>query len=459
MNNYEDMDGLKIPPNAVTAEQAVIGGILINPSTLSDVSEMIDHADFYRSGHAMIFNEMALISDRGEVVDVISLSESLSGKDLLEQAGGFQYLVGLAKDTSGINNIKHYAYIIKDKARQRKLLATANEIAELAYSTELSTEEKISEAQAALMSMETHSGEEAAQANSAIKSVIDEIDLRFNSKGTIGLQTGFKDIDNKIGGIRDQNLMIIAARPAMGKTTFAMNIAANVVKQGNPVLVFSAEMSREELMEKMFASVGNLSFARIRSGKLENDDWPKLSSAVSILKDSPLYIDDRGGLTISQIRSSARKQKRKHGIKLIIVDYLQLLSAGGNSREQEVSAISRGLKALAKELNLPVIALSQLSRKCEERKDKRPMSSDLRDSGAIEQDADIVAFIYRDEVYEENTDRKGIAEIIFTKARGFETGTVCLASRLDVSRFDDLAHEPPPISQSNIKGKGGFSYD
>jgi len=453
-----EIDYLKVPPHAVNAEQAVLGGLILSGSHWADISGMITAVDFYRQSHQIIFNEIALLGDSGSEIDVITLSGALDGKGLLDTIGGMGYLVELTNIPS-TTNIKAYATAIKDKARQRDLINSGNRIVEIGYDQELSTDEKISEAQSCLLSMESHDGEEAAQANSAIKDVIAEIDFRFNSGGKpVGIETGFKLIDQRIGGIRNQNLFILAARPAMGKTTLAMNIAENLIRKDIPVLVFSAEMSRSELMERMVSSSSNIQFERIRRGTLQDDDWSKLTAGISHLKDKPLYIDDRGGLTIQQIQSSARKQKQKHGIKFIVVDYLQLLSAKAQSREQEVSSISRGLKSLAKELDLPILALSQLSRKCEERKDKRPMSSDLRDSGAIEQDADIIAFIYRDEVYDENSERRGIAEINFSKARNFQTGTDCLASRLDVSRFEDLTYEPPPVSQPQTK-KGGFSYE
>lgn len=446
------------PPNAINAEKAVLGGLLIDPNKIADVSGVIEKDDFYSSRHQELFDAFNYIYENGQSPDLVTIAEFMNARGTLETIGGLPYLVELADSTPSTANIGNYAKAVKDTSRQRALIQAGTKIVELGYSTALTTEQKIGEAQSTLLSMETIAGEEAAQSDSAIKSVIEEIDLRCNSNGPIGIETGFKDVDEKIGGIRNQNLLIIAARPAMGKTTLAMNIAEHNVLNNVPVLVFSAEMSRVELMERMVSSSGNLAFSRVRSGKLMDSDWPKLTVGASKLKSKPLFIDDRGGLTITQIQASARKQKQKHGIKLIIVDYLQLLSGKGQSREQEVSAISRGLKSLAKELDVPVIALSQLSRKCEERSNKRPMSSDLRDSGAIEQDADIIAFIYRDEVYNEDSDHKGIAEIIFTKARNFETGTVYLATRLDICKFDNLSHEPPPLSNNNIKG-GGFSYD
>ena len=451
-------EDIKQPPSAINAEKAVLGGLLVDPSKHADISGIIQQEDFYLDAHRVIYDAICTLSDNGSVIDIITIAEYLDSRSLLETLGGINYLVQLS-DVSSTANIRQYAHVIKDTSKQRALISVGNQVIELGYDPDLTTEQKIGEAQVRLLSMETHRGEEAAQANSAIRAVVEVIDERFNSGGQIGIKTGFSDIDAKINGIRKQNLFVLAARPAMGKTTLAMNIAEHNIRNDVPVLVFSAEMSREELMERMVSSSGGLDFSRIRSGKLEEADWPKLSSGVSILKDKPLFIDDRGGLTIGQIRSSARKQKAKHGIQLIIVDYLQLLSGEGQSREQEVSGISRGLKAMAKELDVPVIAISQLSRKCEERRDKRPVNSDLRDSGAIEQDADIIAFIYRDEVYNENSERKGVAEVIFTKARSFETGTVCLASRLNVCRFDTLSFQPPPISETPIHGRGGFSYE
>lgn len=455
MHDYQDIIQ---PPNAINAEKAVLGGLLIDPNKIADVSGVIEKDDFYSSRHQELFDAFNYIYENGQSPDLVTIAEFMNARGTLETIGGLPYLVELADSTPSTANIGNYAKAVKDTSRQRALIQAGTKIVELGYSTALTTEQKIGEAQSTLLSMETIAGEEAAQSDSAIKSVIEEIDLRCNSNGPIGIETGFKDVDEKIGGIRNQNLLIIAARPGMGKTTLVMNIAEHNVLNNVPVLVFSAEMSRVELMERMVSSSGNLDFSRVRSGKLMDSDWPKLTVGASKLKSKPLFIDDRGGLTITQIQASARKQKQKHGIKLIIVDYLQLLSGKGQSREQEVSAISRGLKSLAKELDVPVIALSQLSRKCEERSNKRPMSSDLRDSGAIEQDADIIAFIYRDEFYNEESEHKGIAEIIFTKARNFETGTVYLATRLEICKFDNLSHEPPPLSNNNIKG-GGFSYD
>lgn len=455
---FEPMD-IKQPPCAINAEKAVLGGLLIDSGRFSDVSAVIKPDDIFQMQHRTIYDAIWQLGESGSEIDVITVAEHLNACGKLDGIGGLPFLVNLA-DVPGTANIVPYARSIKDTAKQRALINTANQIVEIGYDVNLTTEEKISEAHSRLLSMESHRGEEAAQANSAIKAVVEMIDERFNSDGDIGIKTGFKDIDEKVNGFRNQNLVVLAARPAMGKTTLAMNIAEHNIRQDIPVLVFSAEMSREELMERMIASAGGIDLQRMRTGKLLEEDWPKLTAGVSILKDKPLFIDDRGGLTISQLRASARKQKARHDIQLIIVDYLQLLSADGTSREQEVSSISRGLKAMAKELNIPVIAISQLSRKCEERRDKRPLSSDLRDSGAIEQDADIIAFIYRDEVYNENTERKGVAEILFTKARGFTTGTVCLASRLDIGHFENLSFQPAPISESPIKGNiRGFSYD
>ena len=460
MNNYEDYQDIKQPPNSDSAEKAVIGGLIISPNRYADVSGIVEPEDFYYGINREIYQSIVTLADSMQSIDIITLADALDSRDMLDRVGGLPFLAEITDSITSAANIVSYATAVKDKSRQRSLILTGEKIVEMGYSSEMTTEEKISESQSCLLSMETHQGEEAAQANSAIKQVIADIDYRFNNPGVIGIQTGFKAIDEKIGGIRNQNLFIMAGRPAMGKTTLAMNIAEHNARSDVPVLVFSAEMSREELMERMISSAGGLSFSKVRSGQLEESggDWPKLTAGITALKDRPLYIDDRGGLSISQIQSTARKQKQRNDIKLIIVDYLQLLSGKGQSREQEVSTISRGLKALAKELDIPVIAVSQLSRKCEERSNKRPMSSDLRDSGAIEQDADIIAFIYRDEVYDENSEHKGIAELIFTKARNFQTGTVMLASRLDICKFDTLSYEPPPLQDAKTKG-GGFNYE
>jgi replicative DNA helicase len=456
--NYEDMM-LMIPPHNIDAEKFVIGGILVDPNKLADVLEFIDVTDFYARKHVILFNHLVKISEAGGLPELITVADSLQASNDLEDIGGMGYLMEIAKGVPSTANIGAYASVVKDRSKQRSLINASGRINEIAYNSELSTEEKISESQATLLGLESHDGEGAAQANSAIKQVIADIEERFHSDGKpLGIMTGLKDVDEHMGGLRKQNLMILAARPSMGKTTLAMNIAERVCHAGEPVLVFSAEMSKVELMERMVSSASNINFNRIRMGTLEEDDWSKLSAGISKLKDTPLYLDDRGGMTVNQVMSSARKQHKKHGIKLIIVDYLQLLSAKSQSREQEVSSISRGLKAMAKELDVPVIALSQLSRKCEERPNKRPMMSDLRDSGAIEQDADIVTFIYRDEVYNEDTEHKGIAEIIFLKCRNFSKGTVFVASRLDVCRFDNLEFKPAPL-EDRPKKRGGFNYE
>ena len=442
-------DEYKVMPANKTAEQAVIGGLLIDGKKLPEVLENITSADFYFIENRQIFEQIESMADNATDINVISIADKLP-----EQ---YAYIAGLARDTYGSSSVVSYSIVIMNKSKERQLISAAYDINQLAYDNEKTTEEKSMQSQAALLGMESNSGEESAQANAAIRQVIENIDERFQNKGKpIGLTVGLKAIDSKVGGFRDGNLIILAARPAMGKTTLAMNFAENAIMQGDAVQVFSAEMTRDELMERMVASTGGIYADRVRRGTLEEDDWPKLSAAVARLKDKPLFIDDRGGITINQITASARKMHKKHNLKLIIVDYLQLVTANANSREQEISKISRALKALAKELNLPVIALSQLNRKCDDRPNKRPNLSDLRDSGAIEQDADIVAFIYRDEVYNENTEQKGVAEINFAKARSFPTGTVYLASRLDINKFDNLEREP---NISVGKGStGGFDY-
>lgn len=442
-------DEYKTMPANKEAEQAVIGGLLIDNRKLPEVLENISSTDFYFNENRVIFEQIETMTENQSDINVISIADRLPDQ--------FAYIASLARDTPSALSVVSYSVVVMNKSKERQLVSAAYDINILAYDSDKSTEEKIMESQAKLLNMESDSGEEAAQANSAIKQVIENIDERFNNKGKpIGVTVGLKAIDDKVGGFRDGNLIILAARPAMGKTTLAMNFAENVIMRGEGVQVFSAEMTRDELMERMVASVSGIYADRIRRGTLEEDDWPKLSSAVSRLKDMPLYIDDRGGITINQITASARKMHKKHGLKLIIVDYLQLITASANSREQEISKISRALKALAKELNLPVIALSQLNRKCDDRPNKRPNLSDLRDSGAIEQDADIVAFIYRDEVYNENSEHRGVAEINFAKARSFPTGTVYLASRLDINKFQSM--ERPPQIQSGKGSTGGFDY-
>ena len=455
----EEMAVLRLPPHSQDAERAVIGGLLVNPNSWDDVSVLVSASDFYLTGYRKIFEGISALSDGGGAVDVITLSDCLNASSDLESVGGLGELANIQSDTPSASNVRSYAKIVREKAMERGLLVVADEIAKVVYG-EGDAETKIDNAQALVLGLESDGQSAGIQdVNDVLKRTIDMIEDRYNNKGKPqGIMTGLDSLDDRLRGLRPSDLILLAGRPSMGKTTLAMNIAEhNAVNMGKSVLFFSLEMSSEQLMERCISSLGNVPFSRIRNGDLVEQDWPGVSSAVKRLKDSGLYIDDTGGLHINQIRARARKHKRAHGLDLIIIDYIQLIRADGQSREREVGNISVSLKSLAKELGIPVIALSQLSRNVENRTgDKRPINSDLRDSGSLEQDADIILFAYRDEVYDEDSPSKGIAEIICRKFRNGELGTTYLQSRLDYCRFENLTREVP--RQEPVKASTVFKY-
>ncbi len=463
-----DITALRTPPHSVEAEQSVIGGLLVSGSAFDAVAELLVADDFYRTEHSVIYGHIARLADAGQPIDLITVADALSAAGELEHAGGFAYLAQLAQNTPSVANIRAYATAVKDRAVLRQLIAAGQAIAGSAYEPgDRKPSELIDSAQALVMALGERVEHDVVTTNQALREVIDEIDAMYNSDSELtGLSTGFSNIDQRTSGLQKSDLIIVAGRPSMGKTTFAMNIAENVVLDGGKALIFSLEMSRNQLLKRMIASVGRLPLEHVRTGKLQDEEWPRLSSAISRLKDRDLIIDDRAALSIQQMRSTARKHHKAGPLDLIVVDYLQLATAGSSrdGRTEEVSAISRGLKAMAKELDVPVIALSQLNRELEKRPvgDRRPRNSDLRDSGAIEQDADLICMLYRDEVYRpEETDRKGVGEAIWTKFRNGEIGTDYLACRLQFGRFEPLAPEFWPRAESNvtpIRKRGGFDY-
>lgn len=459
MNNFDE-PYLMIQPHSIEAESAVLGGMLIRNDAWDDIVGVVSEADFYRPDNRVIFRAFEKLADTNQPFDPVTLCEAIGDKGLVKQIGGIGYLVELAENTPTSRNIKAYATAVRNKSMERKLITSAQEIVELALSPEESVEDKINTAQSMMMAIEPDRTQGPVQADTRIGSVIDAIDERFNSDQKFhGLSTGLTALDEKIRGLKPSDLILLAGRPSMGKTTAAMNIAEHVaVTLREPVLVFSMEMSTEQLLERSCSSLSKVPFKRIQDGDLLSEDWPKLSAGVSKLKGAPLFINDAAALSVSQIRSQARKIKRQHGLSLIIVDYLQLGRGSGDSREQEISSISRGYKAIAKELGVPFIALSQLNRNLEQRPDKRPKNADLRDSGSLEQDADLIMFTYRDEVYNEDSAHKGIAEIIITKFRNGELGKAFLKTNFNVCRFDNLSHTPPPMCESPLR-EPGFVYD
>ena len=445
-------DHLLLPPYSAEAESAVLGGLLLNPKKYTEVSEIISKDDFYQGINRFIYSAIESLAEANQPIDIITLAEQIDSDGNLDNVGGLPHLADLQNNTPSAANVHSYARAVKNKSTERALITVSREIGGLAYD-ETPTDEKVLKSQALIMGIESCDGEEVAQANAGIKNVIEEIDRRFhNDSGINGLATGLSKVDYRTNGLRGSDLIIVAGRPGMGKTTFAMGIVKHcVIDEQKPALVFSMEMSQESLLERMTSNLSGIPFNFIRSGKLQEQHWPMLTSGISRLKDSPLYIDDRAALSVNQMRSTARKLHKKVGLGCIVVDYIQLAKSKNPSREQQISEISGGLKAIAKELNIPVIALSQLNRKCEEGPNKRPGVHHLRDSGSIEQDADVIWLLYRDEFYNEDSQHKGIAEVITGKMRNGETGTDYIRSRLDVNRFENLDCEVPEIIEEKPK--------
>ncbi len=439
-------ESIKLPPFSIEAEQAVLGGLMLDNNAWDQVADVVVEDDFYRRDHRLIFRAIAYLSNNGEPCDAVTLSEWLDQRKELDNVGGLSYLGTLAKNTPTSANIKAYAEIVRERSILRQLIQASNKISTHAYQAEGRTSADILQQAEKLVFDIAERGArgrlEYQGVNMLVTRAIDTIERLFQLDNPItGVPTDFKDFDEQTAGLQPSDLIIVAGRPSMGKTTFAMNIAENAaIKHKVPVAVFSMEMSGEQLVMRMLSSLGHIDQHKIRTGKLADEDWPRLTSAVGILSEAPIYIDDTPALTPGDIRARARRIKREHGLGLIIIDYLQLMHSPVGMRENratELSDISRNLKALAKELHVPVVALSQLNRSLEQRPNKRPIMSDLRESGAIEQDADLIVFIYRDEVYNEDTAEKGIAEIIVGKQRNGPIGTTRLTFRGQYTRFEN----------------------
>ena len=438
---------IKMQPHSAEAEQSVLGGLLLSADGWDAVAELVSDGDFYRLGHRLIFRQIAQLAEAAEPVDVITVADKLQARDELDAAGGLTYLAELAQNTPSASNIRAYAQVVRERACLRKLIEAAQEIAESGFNPDgRKSDELIDEAERRIMQIGEDGPKDGApkDINPLLQAALGRIEELFQSGGAItGISTGFIELDNMTSGLQDSDLVIVAGRPSMGKTAFAMNLVEHaVLNQKKPILVFSMEMPADSLIIRMLSSIGRIDQTRLRNGKLEQEDWPKLSAAVTKLKDVPLYIDDTPALTPTEIRSRARRVAREHGgLGMIMVDYLQLMQVAGSSdgRTAEISEISRSLKAIAKEFKVPMVALSQLNRSLEQRPNKRPVNSDLRESGAIEQDADVIMFIYRDEVYHEESEEKGIAEIIIGKQRNGPIGICRLAFIGQYTRFENLA--------------------
>ncbi len=442
------LEQLKTPPHSREAEQSLLGGLLLDAQAWDQISGMVTKEDFYLPQHRLIFEAIFKLSERGCPLDVLTISEELDVMDEAEHAGGIAYLSELAASASSASNVIAYAEIIRDRSVLRQLIRVAGEMSENARKPAgRSVSEILDEAETKVFKISeerpTRGGPEAV--NHYLEATLDRIEELYASDSEVtGVSTGFKKLDQMTAGLQQSDLVIIAGRPSMGKTALAMCfVEACVIKSDRPTIVFSMEMPGESIVMRMLSSLGRINQTKVRTGKLADEDWPRLTSAFSLLNEKPLYIDDTPALTPIELKSRARRVARQfpEGLGMIMVDYLQLMqvAGAGENRAGEISEISRSLKALAKELDCPVVALSQLNRSLEQRPNKRPVMSDLRESGAIEQDADLICFIYRDEVYNEDTEDKGIAEIIVGKQRNGPIGTVRLAFLGQYTRFEDLA--------------------
>ncbi|MCU8501097.1 replicative DNA helicase [Vibrio vulnificus] len=444
------VDAIKVPPHSLEAEQSVLGGLLLDNERWDTVAERVVSKDFYSRPHRLIFDAIKSILEENKPLDLITLSEHLERREQLEDVGGFAYLADLAKNTPSAANINAYADIVAERALVRNLISVANEIADAGYDPQgRSSEDLLDLAESkvfAIAEERTSENEGPQNVDSILEKTLERIELLYKSSqdGVTGVDTGFTDLNKKTAGLQGSDLIIVAARPSMGKTTFAMNLCENAaMDQDKPVLIFSLEMPAEQIMMRMLASLSRVDQTKIRTGQLDDEDWARISSTMGILMEKKnMYIDDSSGLTPTEVRSRARRVAREHGgLSMIMVDYLQLMRvpALSDNRTLEIAEISRSLKALAKELNVPVVALSQLNRSLEQRADKRPVNSDLRESGSIEQDADLIMFIYRDEVYNPDSALKGTAEIIIGKQRNGPIGSVRLTFQGQWSRFDNYA--------------------
>lgn len=441
---------LKLPPHSLEAEQAVLGGLMLEEHAWDRAAEVVTESDFYRRDHRLVFRAIGLLAEAGKPRDALTVSETLAQMGELEEAGGIAYLGELVKNTPSAANIAAYAEIVRERSILRQLIRASYEISDSAYQPQGATSATIlDQAESKIFAIAEQ--QQKTGGPQALKPILaktlDRIDQLFQSSDAItGLSTGLDELDDRTSGLQGGDLIIVAARPSMGKTTFAMNLVENVmIKSGLPVLVFSMEMPADSIVMRMLSSLGRIDQTRVRSGKLEEEDWPRLTSTMSMLAEQKMFIDDTPALSPTELRARTRRVARDHGgkIGLVMVDYLQLMRVPGleNNRVNEISEISRSLKALAKEMECPVIALSQLNRSLEQRPNKRPVMSDLRESGAIEQDADLIMFIYRDEVYNPESQDKGTAEIIIGKQRNGPIGSLRLAFLGKYTRFENLAPE------------------
>lgn len=449
----------KVPPQSLDAEESVLGSILLDAHALDRVIETMSDTDFYRESHRKIFRAMISLSEKNEPIDLVTLTDTLKARGDLQDVGGAIYLAELSEKVPSAANVAHYARIIREKAVLRSLINVSNEIASRCYSGEEDIEQFLDEAERLIFDVSEKRIRPAFfKLGDMIMDTIKTVEKLYERKEMVtGVPTGFLDLDRMTAGFQPADLVIVAARPSMGKTAFVMNIAQYVALHANTAVgVFSLEMSKEQLVMRMLCSEARVDNAKVRAGYLGERDFPRLAMAAGRLGDAPIFIDDTPAQNVLELRAKARRLKREANLGLVIIDYLQLMRGltSQENRTQELSEISRGLKSLAKELNVPVVALSQLNRQVEQRADRRPMMSDIRESGAIEQDADVIAFIYRDEVYKTDSQDEGIAEIIIGKQRNGPTGTVRLAFRKEYTRFDNLVENKEAPAPTNPEDEG-----
>jgi replicative DNA helicase len=433
----------RVPPQNNEAEQSVLGAVFLSKEALITAMEILRPEDFYKTAHQRIFKTMLDLYEKGEPVDLVTVTAELQDHKLLDEVGGVPYLTALAGSVPTAANVEYYARIVEEKSLLRRLILTATKIANDGYTREDDVGEIIADAEKYIMEIaQNRNSGGFIPIRDVLLETYERIEFLSQRRGDVtGIPSGYPDLDKMTSGFQRSDLIILAARPSVGKTAFALNVAQNVAaRAGETVAIFSLEMAASQLVQRMICAEGNLDASKMRSGWLEEDDWQKLTMAIGTLAKAPIYIDDTPGVTVQDIRAKCRRLQAERGLGLILIDYLQLIHGRGkgDNRQQEVSEISRNLKGIARELNVPVIALSQLSRSVEQRQDKRPMMSDIRESGSIEQDADIVAFLYRDDYYNKETENKNIIEVIIAKQRNGPTGTVELAFLKEYNKFVSL---------------------
>jgi len=431
----------RVPPQDTDAEQAVLGAMLIDPDAVPRSIELLRPDDFYRPAHRMVFEAMMDLFDRSSPVDVVTCSAALRQSGRLEAVGGAAYLAELQDAVATSANVAYHARIVADRSMLRALIEAGTDIARKGYEAEDGPAELLDQAEERIFGLSQRRNREAAHPLKAVlRRAFERLEVRYNNPDVLGVPSGFGALDHMTAGFQPADLVVIAARPSMGKTGFILNVARNAAMAGAPVAIFSLEMSSEQLALRLLCAEAGIDSQKIRQGRVENEEWPMLSAALGRLGDAPIFIDDSPSMSALDVRARSRRLKAEHGIGLILIDYLQLMSATSRSenRQQEISLISRSLKALARELEVPVIACSQLSRAVEARQDRRPLLSDLRESGAIEQDADVVAFLYRDDYYNPDSDQPGVMEVIVAKQRNGPTGLVRLHFRKETGKFYPL---------------------